>query len=553
MADYMNRFVDSSTFAMRYFVFFIIILTNKAVAQNATVHALGYDNTAALQTAFNKPSNIYVVIKSKMRIAGRVTIPAGKIIKFEPGGMLTGEGFLKGGIIDAGYHHQIFDTAFNIEPQGVQNYFSAKWFGATGGGRDDYTAIQKSITTCILNNIRTLFIPAGRYSISKPLILQGKIDSANKSRTRAFCTLEILGESSFWDSNMGTEIYPSFNNTFAIGIQTGKGCKIRKLKVVGLFKPPFLNDLKKFYNSSFSEFTDRQCRDSRYSPYAAIVIDPFTNLINDPMPDDGGYPGLSAFYGQANNLQSLSGSTATELEELSINGFVVGICSSPNGVSKNAEITLINKVQFENCKLAISGGQAQEKMNRVTNIACWGGTHTIFATGLYGSEKEAGNWYISHANIAGGVVRFIYNDQKGYFPLYINAIYAESIGSWGTINSDIASGISNCVIDFADVEIAGERNLLTSWGKNVLYKNCNFRFYGKSTPILMEGNCTFENCFFSGKLQQSSAGRFSLKNVLADPFDKKSLVTIIIFLSVVTAMLLAVLIFVFIKRRRINR
>jgi hypothetical protein len=56
----------------------------------------------------------------------------------------------------------------------------------------------------------------------------------------------MLGESSFWDANMGSEIYTAFTNTFAIGIQNGKGCKIRKLKITGQFSPPNTNDRKKF-------------------------------------------------------------------------------------------------------------------------------------------------------------------------------------------------------------------------------------------------------------------------------------------------------------------
>lgn len=490
------------------------------------------DQTSVLQSAFSSNVNT-VIISATTIVNGTLAIPEGKILKFE-GGKILGKGTINGGVIEANYHAWIFDTTLTVNPKAVNQYFSVKWFGATGNNIDDYNAIQKSINTCLKNNIRTVFLPVGRYKISKPLII---LNSAG-----SFCTLEMLGESSFWDSNIGSELYPSFNNTFAIGIQNGKGCKIRKLKIKGLFSPPNSNDRHKFFNTSFENFTDNICRDSRYSPYAAIVIDPFTNLSSNKIPSDGGYPGLLSYYGLFNRFSTNTGSTGIEIDEMIINNFVVGICSSPNGLTRNAEITIINKVQFENCKLCISGGQDQEKANIISNIYCWGGTHTIFATGLYGGERMAGNWNIDHANIAGAVVRFIYNDQHGYFPTYISHVFAESLGTWGTINSELACEISDCHIDFEYPKVAGEQTLITSWGENIVYRSCNFRYYGEKTPMKIEGNCVFEHCYFSGPIVKKSAG---INNffVFHRPFNK----TILLYVTII--LVLAVLIFYFIKKK----
>lgn len=462
------------------------------------------DQTAELQTAFNNPSTKTVLINgSDLIINGKLNIPRGKVITIGEGFKLSGKGTVNGGIIDANYQTQLFDTSLTINPESVNQYFSVKWFGAKGNGGDDYAAIQKAINCCIRNNIRTLYFPVGRYKISKPLIVRGYSVSPTDDNQRSFCTLELLGESSFWDSNLGSQIFCSFKNSFAIGIQNGKGCKVRKLAISGLFTPPPTNDSHKFYSYTFEEFTDPTCRDTRYSPYAAIVIDPFTNLGTDKLPSDGGYPGLSEYYGVSRRLTTQSGSTGTELEELNISKFVVGICSSPNGLTRNAEITIINKVQFSNCKLCISGGQDQEKGNTIPNIYCWGGTHTIFATALYGSPRMAGNWTIDHVNIAGGVVRFIFNDQHGYFPSYISHVFAESIGSFGTFNSQLACEVSDCIFDFAYQQEAGTQVLLTAWGANVLFRSCNFRYYGQKTPLVMDGNCVFEHCYFSGPVVKS--------------------------------------------------
>jgi hypothetical protein len=536
---------------MKNILIALLLIANIAHAQTYTARAAatGIDQAGVIQAEFNKQDIKTVLVNtSDIVINGIVTIPQGKTLKIEQGYKITGKGTVNGGSIDADYQSQIFDTTLTVNPRSVNQYFSVKWFGAKGNNTDDYAAIQKTINTCIRNNIRTVYFPVGRYKISRPLIIRGTSiagEDVIKNDLRAFCTIELLGQSSFWDGNAGSEIYPMFNNSFAIGIQDGKGCKIRKLKIAGLFTPPHVNDTHKFYSMSFDAFTDGKSRDSRYSPYAAIVIDPFTNLESNKLPADGGYPGLLDYYGKSGKLQTQSGSTGTELEELSIDGFVVGICSSPNGLTRNAEITIINKVQFNNCKLCISGGQDQEKANVISNIYCWGGTHTIFATGLYGSPRMAGNWNIDHANIAGAVVRFIYNDQHGYFPTYISHVYAESLGSFGTLNSELACEVSDCHFDFTYQSIAGEQTLLISYGENILFRSCNFRYYGEKTPLLIQGNCVFEHCYFSGPIIKNKSG--SLDNI----FSVKDIFGTTVFLLVVPFLLTVVgVVFIFYYRKQ---
>src|SRR4029077_15976094 len=141
----------------------------------------------------------------------------------------------------------------------------------------------------------------------------------------------------------------------------------------------------------------------------------------------------------------------------------------------------------------------------------------MFATGLYGGPRMAGNWNIDHANIAGGVVRFIYNDQHGYFPTYISHVFAESLGMWGTINSELACEVSDCHIDFEYPNVAGNQTLITSWGQNIVYRSCNFRYYGENTPMKVEGNCIFEHCYFSGPIIKKTSGTNSFY-IFTKPF-----------------------------------
>lgn len=362
-------------------------------------------------------------------------------------------------------------------------------FGGDPSNKDYSDAITQGIEYCVKNNVRKLFFPLGVYNFSKSQII----------KSTGFVTLELEGESSFWDSNMGSVLNYTGTDGFAIGIQNGKGCKIRKFTINGRFQPPFGNDRKKFFASKFEDFKDGVCRDSRYSPHAAIIIDPFTNIPGQ-IPGDGGYPALKQYYGAWPGFSTQTGSTGIELEELSINNFVVGIGSSVNGMTRNAEISIFNKIQFENVKLAVANCTDQEKMNVISNIYCWGGTHTIFANGQYGGAPNwymAGNYVIDHANLAGAVVRFIDWNGGGYFASYINHIFAESLGQWGNFNSGLACAVTNCHIDFA-LEYEGNditKTVITSWGENVVYRSCNFRFYdGLPHDVKVEGNAYWDHC-----------------------------------------------------------
>lgn len=366
-------------------------------------------------------------------------------------------------------------------------------FGATESSPDNSDALQAAIDYCIKNQIPTLVIPKGYYRYSKSLI--GMLPNQ-------FFTLEIVGESSFWQSFGGTVLHYTGKDGFALGIQNGKGCKVRKIKFKGEFKPPFINDKLKFFNTSFEDFTDGVCRDTRYSPHAAIAIDPFRNGPKS-IPNDGGYPGLEDYYGMNHEFGENTGSTGTEIEENFFSGFVTGIIPSVNGTTRNAEINIYRKNQFENVKLCIANTQDQEKLNVIDGVYGWGGIHTVFANKHYGGYpgwKMGGNYYISNVNLAGAVVQFIDWEGAWGFGTHISNVFAESLGRWGTFNSELSSTVTNCHIDFEYQKTAGVQTLIDSNGPHVVYKGCTFRYYGELTPLIVKGNARFDDCYFSAEV-----------------------------------------------------
>jgi hypothetical protein len=361
----------------------------------------------------------------------------------------------------------------------------------TGTGsifKDDWSVFfQKGIDSCIQNNIPVYYIPAGRYSCRKPLILQKWNDALGYYQ--AF-SLIVQGTSTFAGADGSGTILDFQNMTdgFGIGVQGGKGVEIKGLKLIGAwdYKFPGAYD---FYNADLGKFKDGKCRDTRYSPYFAIAIDPFGPAV----PSDGGYPGLSAYYKGMRN-----GSTGIVIEDCYFTNWVGGIITSPNGITQNAELLIADKIQFGNMKICIAGCQDQEKMNRVSNVMEWGVVHTCFATGVYGAGTP-GNWYLDHWNIAGYTNELVYNNQGGYFPSYFSDIFAESIGKIGPVYSINGTTFSNSSINFAGYKEAGSYTDGMISGYGLTFSGCQLRLYGQYSPITiksLEGLIHFRDCAF---------------------------------------------------------
>ncbi len=126
------------------------------------------DMTARFNAAVSHSSISTLVLDNNVSgsipVSGTITIPLGKILKFERGNIISGSGTLNGGIIDASHNIQIFSPNFTINPDAVTNQtVSSVWFGDTGNNTaNDQIAIQKAISTIIANQtkFRALYTPS---------------------------------------------------------------------------------------------------------------------------------------------------------------------------------------------------------------------------------------------------------------------------------------------------------------------------------------------------------------------------------------------------------
>jgi len=368
-------------------------------------------------------------------------------------------------------------------------------FGVDPEKNDNARYLQTALNYVVAHNDRytILKVHSGRYRFSHSVLMYNW--SVNGYWP---FTVILQGENTYSSRDGAGTIFDfsSIHDSFGIGIQGGKGCIIRGIKLIGAWKPPSFTALG-FYNTSFGQVPAGGCRNTRNSPHAAIVVDPFGPHI----PKDGGYQGTDGFGNPWSSYYrgQTSGSTGIEIYEVFFANWLIGLITSPNGETFNAELLHAHHLQFQNVAYAVQGCQAEEKLNEVDHVECWGVTYLCFGTGMYG-QGNPGNWHLHHWNIAGWVNTFAYNLQSGYFQSQFDHIYAENIGRLGYIASSNGTAFTESVFDFANYSDASYSYMNAQIaGQGVHYANDQFRYYGLYKPIAinnLNGPNFFENCYF---------------------------------------------------------
>jgi hypothetical protein len=471
-------------------------LGDGSTSDNAAIQA-AVDTTEGNTIFFGFPGNASYLIDT----SSDITV-AGKVLKFRDGNMLTGTGTVNGGIIDAGYRQQIFDTDITVNPSGTTtSMWSVMWYGAKPG-IDSIPAITKTIDTLNANNTLpiTIFFPRQRYTIDSPIIVAKYNDVASPHQYDQ-CTIKLMGESGGTNmaSGGGTEIVCTATDTFAVGFHLCKSGGIESISITGQYTVPTMSPLD-FYTADFSAYGDPACRDSQYSPYAGVVVDPFRA---NSLPPDGGYPGLSAYYLQAPGNATGSGSTGLVFKDMFVTNFTVGFIASPNGQTQNGEVMTYDHIWVANCKAAFASCQAQEKTNVYKHIVCWGTVHTVFTNQDYGYHIDAGNIIMEKVDIAGPVNRLFNWNCGGWYPSIIKDCYTESLGTFGSFTSGgISATIRDSVFDFVipdDGQLADPVPypvFHVDINRDITFSGCSFRMYGTGLPINLSGAGSYERCTF---------------------------------------------------------
>lgn len=364
------------------------------------------------------------------------------------------------------------------------------WFGAAGNGiPDSWPAIQRGIDYILANDAsgRTLYFPSGIYRISRPLLIAKFTGTEYRQ-----ASINLEGPANSKDLSTGyAAITPTFNNSFAIGIQLGKGVLIKDLMIRGMFGLPGKLNQVQVDTLAASEWTDGSVRDNPVTPYAGIVIDPFSDSTAYPSSNDM-YPG---FHSWCVRGMRRGGSTAVQIVGCSISEFIVGVMITASN-QQNGELIDVLDCDISNNKVAYAMGQAQSKECHVDRLKVWGATHTVFDNMNYGLRHGDGAAVpmVDGVNIAGYCKQLCAINARSFSGVFRN-IYAEGLFRVGYVGGAASLSFEDCQLDFSTQGPGLPYPDFYVLGTGASFHGCILRTYmdGKGYRLVLAGNSdTFE-------------------------------------------------------------
>lgn len=345
-------------------------------------------------------------------------------------------------------------------------------FGVVGDGiTDDYAALQSALDYAVANQ-KAVVLPSGRYKITNSLI----IGSWNGTAWSGFASASLIGDNYAYATVLSAVIEPTFNDKPALIIQNARGVIIQNVSFVGqnAISSAILSDYTLMMDEA--NFVVGGARDSRYSPYAGICIDPFGTSV----PADGGYPGLSGYY-----TTGAQGSSKVIIDNIQVSDFVVGVMVTPNQVTQNAEDLYFRAASTGPCKVGVAIGQSQSR------TTMWQGGNTAFCyygfdTRSYG-RQQGSLPHIDGVNMSG---KYLFNVFPNFgTPPSIQNVHAESFASIGNFYQSAVSQqpitFIGCSFNFSDFSVGGASRAYAD--------SC----YSATAPTKFIG-CSFENTIYDG-------------------------------------------------------
>jgi Pectate lyase superfamily protein len=407
----------------------------------------------------------------------------------------------------------------NVDKSRLRAYLAAREivsakdpaFGAVGDGNtDDTVAIQAAVDWAIYqhdvkqHSLGMVYLPAGRYKTSDTLHLG--YGTSFSSVVLEGAGLKYAGETGF----CGTAIVPTFNDRPAIAIQGGRASGVKNLTIVGKNLSHItgnrlgsvsgpLNGINDLLDASWVDPRFPATSSSRYAPYAAIAIDPYSGVAPATKYPNVNYPaflGAVAQYGKAY-------SSKTTIENVQITGFVVGVANQPCDGDGNGDYTKLNKCQIMHCQYGVSIGNTQSRLVHISDSELIT-VHTGIVTTKHGRQNGKPQILVESTEI-GSCINVINapNVSYGGGPKF-HGCYGEVIYSLGLVGGGGAGAcpttFDQCEFNFHSRSTRGEpAYTFNNTGEGyVAFKSCVFdpgtsralrlHFGGSSEKY------TFENC-----------------------------------------------------------
>lgn len=391
----------------------------------------------------------------------------------------------------------------------LRDVISVKDFGAVGDGiADDTAAIQAAINAAIYNNnLNTadglklrVYIPGGIYRITDTIhIGYGTLSSQYTS-----CVVEGDGYAYRAEIFAGTAIIADFNDRPAFNFQGARGSVLRGLAIkgknfnwiqsnnLGYETGNLLDDLipSNWVNPAFPASAS-----SRYAPYAAISIDAYAG--NKPAVS---YPNVNypAFLGSVAQYNKTFSSDVL-IEDVYINGFVVGVVNQPCDADANADYTALRRVSIDSCQYGVSVCNTQSRAFHMDSVKVIF-VYTALTTNKHGRQNGRLNGTIFDFNVGQSINLIELNSSAFYGPVTFLHWYCEACWRIGSITSSTSVETSlifqSCIFEFTlQTDARGVPNKMLDGAASVpmdcRFIGCNFGNF-KSVLTLWQLGCKLE-------------------------------------------------------------
>lgn len=359
-------------------------------------------------------------------------------------------------------------------------------FGATGDNTtDDWAAIQAAIDYAIDNSIYTVYLPEGRYKISKTLQLGYGTSSYQ------FTSIRLLGagnaDTAVPDRPF-THIIPTFVDKPVINIQGARYTVIEDLCIKGSVPIGNFMDAALSSKSNPANYVPAGAQDNSKTPFCGICIDGYSGTIPASLPYPT--PTYPSFVGSGGaNQYGKAFSSGIFIRNVQILDTLIGVMCQPNS-SSNGDFLKIQDCAINNQKVAVAWGNAQARSNDMVNINC-NNVYCAFSGTRYGQAigQMNGHWDNLHIN---GCYRIFELAEGWTAPFTVNNLFGELT----TLLGDHPGKISGGIMDFKQARTSAgafieERREPISVGQGIFE---NFKLSYRSGLFLFTDSTQFINC-----------------------------------------------------------
>lgn len=375
-------------------------------------------------------------------------------------------------------------------------------------------AIQKAIDYAMYRSAGpgvgagpSVVLPGGVYRIDDTLHL----GYGTEFRGVQFRGAGMREGGNFDVSGTGTVIIATFNDRPAIAIQGARSTVVDGMTIVQQRQGAHIlgvaqNDAANMAHLDPAAWVDPTfpaSASSQYAPLCAIAIDPYSGVRPGVSYPDVTYPahmggGAVPQYGKLHSRNVL-------IQNVHINGFVVGVALQPCNDDANGDFVKLRRVSFRFCVWGYSWGNTQARVNALYD-GVFAYVHTALTTTRHG--RQTGNPQIAVYSTSfeiGMQICEILNLNYGQGPTFTGC-FAESMYSIGKLQGGNA------------FRTGGAR-----------FQSCEFGFtwwtrYGVPTYVLIfDGTtmqCVLDNCFFY--MAATRGGYLAFKGSGADDEPAKS-------------------------------